>query len=342
MRSAVAMAAVAGLLLVGCASGTGGTGGMTGGSRRGADQVNAEPVQIGLVTKTDTNPYFIRMREAAITAARDWPGAQIVARAGAFDGDNDGQVKAVDELVASGVRGILITPSNAAGIVDAVTRAKAKGVLVIALDSETDPPTAVDATFATDNEVAGEQEGAYLKAAIGDAPAKIVMLNGSPGSAVDEQRRTGFMRGFGVAEGAPEIVASADTNGDATKAKAAMTTLLTQHPDLNGVYTLNEPAAQGAYEALTAAGKTDQVKVTTIDGSCPGVLAVRNNQYAATVMQFPSDMARQGVDAVMDFATRDVRPAAEIRNTGSEVVGNPIAGGVAIRDTNWGLQKCWG
>jgi ABC-type sugar transport system substrate-binding protein len=69
---------------------------MTGGSGRGPDEVGAPRIRIGLVTKTDTNPYFIRIREAAIATAGQWRGAQIVARAGKFDGDNAGQVAAVD------------------------------------------------------------------------------------------------------------------------------------------------------------------------------------------------------------------------------------------------------
>ncbi len=339
-RLPVALAAAA-LLLAGCASGGGGTGGLTGGSGRGPDQVGATPVLIGLVTKTDGNPYFIRIREAATTAAGQWPGATVLARAGGFDGDNQGQVTAVDELVRSGVRGILITPSDAAGIVPALTRARAAGVLVIALDSETSPTTAVDATFATDNTAAGADEGTYLKAALGTAAPRIAMLNGSPGSALDAQRRAGFLRGFGLAPGAPEIVASVDTNGDATRAQQATAALLAAHPDLNGIYTLNEPAAQGAHEALVAAGRTGQVKLATIDGSCPGVLAVRNGSYATTVMQFPTDMATRGVDAVMQFVRSGQRPAAGVQSTGQQ----PIADQVdqpGVHDTSWGLQRCWG
>lgn len=340
-RTVLAVGTVAGVLLAGCASGTGGTGGMTGGSRRGPEQVGATEVRIGLVTKTDTNPYFIRIRQAAGTAADGYPGARLVARAGAFDGDNEGQVTAVDELVRSGVQGILITPSDAAGIVDTVERAKAAGVLVVALDSETSPPDAVDATFATDNTVAGEQQGAYLRATMGDTAPRIAMLNGSPGSAVDAQRREGFLKGFGLAAGAPEIVASADTNGDAAEAEEATAAILAEHPDLNAIYTLNEPVARGAHEALAAAGLAEQVKVATIDGSCPGVLSVRDASYVATVMQFPTDMAQRGVDTVMAFATRGERPAGGVRDTGSEIVGSPVSG-VPVRDTGWGLQHCWG
>jgi fructose transport system substrate-binding protein len=168
------------------------------------------------------------------------------------------------------------------------------------------------------------------------------MLDGSPGSSVDEQRHAGFLRGFGLAPGAPEVLAAMPTNGDAARAEDAMTQLLAQHPDLNGVYTVDEPAAQGAHEALVAHGAADRVKVATIDGSCPGVLAVRANRYVATVMQFPTAMATRGVDAVMAFALRGQRPPAGVHDTGSQVVATSELDGVPARDVSWGLQNCWG
>lgn len=315
---------------------------MTGGSGRGPDEVGATPVRIGVVTKTDTNPYFIRIREAAIATANQWRGAEVIARAGRFDGDNQGQVDAVEELVRAGVRGVLITPNNSTGIVDVLQRARARGITVIALDTETSPVDAVDATFETDNVRAGELEGVYLKASLGGASPKIVMLNGSPGSAVDIQRQEGFHKGFGLPPGAPQIVASVATGADATRAQQAMTAMLEQHPDINAVYTINEPVAEGALRALVARGMTEKVKLATIDGSCPGVLSVRANRYVATVMQFPTVMAQNGVNAVMEFATRGVRPPAGIHNTGAEVVANEPADAVPVHDTGWGLQKCWG
>jgi fructose transport system substrate-binding protein len=100
--------------------------------------------------------------------------------------------------------------------------------------------------------------------------------------------------------------------------------------------------AEGAHDALVAAGATGRVKLTTIDGSCPGVLAVRAGRYAADVMQFPTAMATDGVNAVMAFATRGVRPPPGLHDTGATVIANQPVPGVPAEDTGWGLQKCWG
>jgi fructose transport system substrate-binding protein len=325
-------------LLAGCGSGAG-TGGYTG-SDAGPDQVGAATTLIGVVTKTDDNPFFIRIREAAITAANQWRGAKIIARSGRYDGDNDGQVAAVNDLLAQRVKGILISPSSSTGIVEVLRKAKAQGVLVIALDSPTTPPDVPDATFATNNVDAGRKVGSYLRGALGADPARLAMLDASPGSVLNDQRHEGFLAGFVPKAG--ELLESVPTNGDAAKAEQAMTQLLARHPDVNAVYAANEPAAQGAYDALLRAGATSRVKLATIDGSCPGVLAVRAGRYAADVMQFPTAMATAGVNAVMNFATRNTRPASGVRDTGSDVVAAQSLAVSPSRNVDWGLQHCWG
>src|SRR5690349_15519817 len=103
---------------------------------------------IGLVTKTETNPFFVALRKDATNAANK-NHARLIALAGKFDGDNEGQVSAVESLIARGVNGILITPSNTTGILGAIREARRQGILVIALDTATQPENAVDATYAT-------------------------------------------------------------------------------------------------------------------------------------------------------------------------------------------------
>jgi fructose transport system substrate-binding protein len=109
---------------------------------------------IGLVTKTDTNPFFVKMKEGAVAAAKA-RGARLMTAAGKFDGDNASQVTAIENMVSGGARAILITPSDTKAIVPAIRKARDAGVLVIALDTPTDPQSATDALFATDNFKAG-------------------------------------------------------------------------------------------------------------------------------------------------------------------------------------------
>jgi fructose transport system substrate-binding protein len=289
------------------------------------------------VTKTNSNPYFVKLRESA-QAEADAKGAKLIALAGKFDGDNQGQVDAINNLVTQGVKGILITPSNSTGVLGAIKAARDKGVLVIALDTATDPASAVDATFATDNQAAGVKQGKYVKAALGSKKPAVVLLDGTPGSTVDDLRHKGFLEGFGITGGSSEIKGTAVTNGDQTKAQTAMENLYQRDHGINAVYTINEPAAAGAAQALS--GRTGVV-IGSIDGSCTGVGNVKSGKFAATVMQFPKKMAQDGVDAVVDYAKNDKKPSGFI-DTGSQLITDKPVAGLDSKDTAWGLKNCWG
>ncbi|MGV9296019.1 MULTISPECIES: substrate-binding domain-containing protein [Amycolatopsis] len=296
--------------------------------------------KVGLVTKTDTNPYFVELRNAASAAAKA-NGADFSALAGQFDGDNDGQVRAIENLMQQGVNTILITPSSSTGVLKAIKDARDAGILVIALDTATEPPDAVDATFATDNFAAGEQQGAYVKAALKGTDPKLLMVDGTAGSSVDTQRHGGFLKGIGLKDGAPEIKGHTAANGDQSLAQQGMENLLQRTTDINAVYTMNEPMGRGAYAALKARGLNGQLTVGSIDGGCEGVQNVKNGQFAVTVMQFPRKMAEQGVLAAVDYAKTGKKPSGFV-NTGSTAITDHPMPGVPSKDTAWGLQNCWG
>ena len=300
----------------------------------------SDGIKVGLITKTDSNPFFVKIREAA-QAQADKEGAELIAVAGAFDGDNEGQVAAIENMVGQGVKGILITPNSSTGVLDAIKKARDAGVVVLALDTATDPEDAVDATFATDNLAAGVSQGKWVRAALGDAPAQLLMLDGTPGGTVDTFRHDGFLEGFGIAEGSPEIVGQENTNGDQTKAQTAMKNLLQRAPGANALYTINEPAAAGAYQAIQSAGREGQIVIGSIDGSCTGVADVKDGKVGATVMQFPAKMAELGVQAVVKFAQDGTKPSG-FNDTGSELITDKPVPGLDSKDTAWAEQNCWG
>ena len=299
-----------------------------------------EQTIIGLVTKTEVNPFFVKMRQAA-TAEAEKQGAKLIARAGKFDGDNEGQVAAVEALISAGAKGILITPNNSTGVLGVVKKARDKGILVIALDTATDPPDAVDATLATDNFQAGVLQGKYARKALGDKAPKLAMLDGTPGGTVDTFRHNGFLEGFAIKEGDPAIVGRQITHGALDQGQTAMENLLSAHPDINVVYTVNEPAAEGAYAAIKAAGKTKDIVLTSIDGGRLGVQYVKDGRIAATVMQFPLIMATRGVDAVVDYVKTGKKPSGFI-NTGAMLITDKPFEDLPSKDTKWGLENCWG
>ena len=305
----------------------------------------AEPV-IGLITKTDSNPFFVKMKEGAEAEAKKL-GAKLLSAAGKQDGDTAGQITAMENMVAAGAKTILITSSGDA-IIPTIKKIKAQGVQVIALDSPVDE---ADALFATNNYVAGELIGKYAKAQLAGKKPVIATMDLFPGHPVGAQRHNGFLAGFGLktldaksnelAQPA-EVVCMADSFGDAAKGQTGMENCLQKNPAINVVYAINEPAGAGAYKALQAAGKEKGVVVVGVDGMCSnGVGNVEKGVLAATSMQYPLKMAALGVAAGVKYA-KDGKRQTGYTDTGVDLVATKVAAGVKSIDTKTARGQCWG
>jgi fructose transport system substrate-binding protein len=314
----------------------------------GAATAADQPV-IGLITKTETNPFFVKMKEGAAEAAKA-KGAKLLSGAGKTDGDNAGQVTAMENMIAAGAKTILITPSDSKAIIPAIKKARDKGVMVIALDSPTDPVDGTDALFATDNYKAGVLIGQYAKAALGGKPARIVTLDLFPGHPVGAQRHNGFLQGFGLQSNdaksnelakPAEVACMADSFGDRAKGQTAMENCLQKVPDANLIYTINEPAAAGAYNALKKAGKEKGVVIVSVDGGCDGIKDVGAGVIAATSQQYPLKMAAMGVEAGIEYA-KTGKKVAGYTDTGVTLIAAKAQAGVDSKDVKTGTDLCWG
>jgi fructose transport system substrate-binding protein len=319
----------------------------------------SDDVIVGLITKTEGNPFFVKMREGAQEKAGEL-GLTLQTYAGKYDGDNESQVAAIEGLIAAGAKGFAIVPSDSSAIVPTIQMARDAGLLVIVLDTPLDPIDAADYTFATDNFKAGELIGAWAAKTLGDdaANAKIAMLDLAVNQpTVDYLRDNGFLQGFGIDikdpkrygdEDDPRICGHEMTGGAEDGGRTAMETLLQKCPDINVVYTINEPAAAGAWEALKAAGKDDgSVLVVSIDGGCPGVRNVEAGVIGATSQQYPHRMASMALETIAEYAKTGEKPekmteGLDFFDTGATLItGNPVEGVPSI-GIEEGLALCWG
>lgn len=322
----VASGLVLGLGLVGCAAG------------------GSQDVSVGLITKQEENPYWVTMRLVAQDTA-DRNDVELRTATGDSDVDVESQIEAIEEMTRAGVDGILIAPTDSLAVVPAIEAAREAGVIVIAVDTPTEPESAVDAFFATDNRLAGELIGRYAAARAerdGLEPV-IAMLDLAPGISSGELRREGFLAGFGLEEDDPRIVASVDTEGDQDLARDAMGRLLADHPDVTVVYTVNEPAALGAIDALEAAGRDmDDVIVVSVDGGCEAIKGgVRPGGIDATSQQYPENMAREGVVAIAEAVRGGEAPEGFLDTGVRLITGDPVPG-VDSEDVAFGVRNCWG
>jgi ABC-type sugar transport system substrate-binding protein len=351
-RAAMLLAAAVLAVLPTAACGDDEAGGGSGG----------KSVSVALITKNSTNPFFVTMQDGARKAATA-EGVKLTVAAGKADGDEAGQVQAIEDAIARGDAGILITP-NGPGVNPAIKKARDAGLYVIALDTPPDPANTVDITFATDNFKAGELIGKWTAATLAGKPATIALLDlfNDKIVSVDYNRDQGFLAGMGIdtkdkkrngdeeksgkySGGTYTIVCNEPTNGAEDGGRTAMERCLTKNPSVNVVYTINEPSAVGAQKALKAANVQGAL-VVSVDGGCDGVKQVKDGLINATSQQYPVKMAELGVKAIKAIATGGQKPQVtqglDFYDTGVALVTDKAATGVESIDTTKGTDLCWG
>ena len=335
-----AIAAVAALAVGVAACGSDSSSGGGG----GGSSSKSKEVTIGLITKTEANPFFVKMKEGAQKQAKK-DNVKLLTASGKSDTDNASQVTAMENMTTQGAKVILDVPADSKAIVPAIKKAQAAGVTVITLDTPTIPQSAADALFATDNFKAGQLIGEYAKAkvkAMGITP-KIAMLDLAPGISVGVLRHNGFLKGFGIKEGDPQIVGAAPTLGDQAKGQAAMETLLQKDKGINVIYSINEPSGLGGATALKAAGKDPKDFIlVSIDGGCTAITnGIEKGIIDATSQQYPLKMAALGVEKGAAAARGGPKPSG-YTDTGVNLIASQPVKGVPSKDAAFGEANCWG
>lgn len=321
-----------------------------------------ETVNVTLILKDLVNPFFVALEEGA-QAQADKDNVSITVEAGSKDGDEQGQIQAIENAITRGDDGILILPSGP-GVYDAIENARNTGLIVIGLDTPTDPADVVDMTFATDNFAAGQQIGEWAAEELDGEPAVIALLDQFNDRVIqtDLNRDQGFLTGMGIdvgdkgingdeassgnySGGTYEIVCQEPTTGAQDGGRTAMENCISANGKINLVYTINEPAAEGAAAAIKAAGLTEQITIVSIDGGCTGIDLVASGTIGATSMQFPVEMAEKGVETIADVVRGgDLPPTSEgldFVNTGTELVASD-GQGLTFTDPDAAKDTCWG
>ncbi|MEU8695970.1 substrate-binding domain-containing protein [Streptomyces sp. NPDC048665] len=340
--------------------------GSSNGSSSSSASGGGGKVGVSLILKTLTNPYFVSMEKDAKTqAAKD--NVSLTVAAGNTDGDTQTQITAIDNAISRGDKGILIT-TNGDAVNAALNRAKQAGLFVIALDTAPNPASVANITYATDNEQAGKLDGQYAAAALNGKPAVIAMLDlfNNQVVSVDINRDHGFLEGMGIDPGSKTengkeaksgkytggkggsytIACHQPTQGAIDGGRTAMENCLSANPNINVVYAINEPAGEGAYNALKAAGKEKNVAIYAIDGSCAGLKNLTSGEFAADAVQYPGKMASLGVDSIAKLARGGSKPSVtdgkSFYDTGTALAAAKPLGGLTVQSPSQAASECWG
>jgi fructose transport system substrate-binding protein len=364
----MALAATAALAIAACGSSSSSSSSAAAGGASSSSSSSGGGggggIKVALILKTFSNPYFVNMEKSAKADAAA-KGVDLSVTAGTTDGDTATQITAIDNAIAAGDKGVVITP-NGNAVNSALVKAKAAGLFTIALDTAPIPPSTVDLTYATDNTAAGKLDGQWAAAKLAGKPADIALLDlfNNQVVSVDVDRDHGFLEGMGIPVGSPGINGKEPTSGKYTggkggtykiacqqptqgaipTGKSAMQTCLQKDPNINLVYAINEPAAQGAAEAIKGLGS--KAMVVAIDGGCTNLPFVASGQIAATAGQFPGKMASDGVDAIYNLVTKHVHPATSpglgFFDTGTKLYTNDPQSAVPSITASAAKSICWG
>lgn len=343
-KALVALFAVSALVLSACSSGDDASG----------------DVKVSLILKNLTNPFFVSMVKGAEAKAAEL-GIDLTISSGKEEGDDAAQIAAIENAISAKHAGIVITVMST-NVNSAITKARDAGLLVIALDTPTDPADIADITFATDNREAGRLIGQWGAKKLGGQKAIIALLNifDDRVSPVDYLRDNGFLEGMGIpvndpnkmadeaktgnySGGAYEIVGNVATGANEDGGRSGMEKLLARNPNINIVYTINEPTAIGACAALKAAKKT--AIVVSVDGGLPGIEAVKSGCIGATSQQYPLRMADIGLQAIYDLVQSgnkpEVTPGKDFFDTGVTLITDDPQDGVPSESTQYGIDNAW-
>ena len=168
------------------------------------------------------------------------------------------------------------------------------------------------------------------------------MLDEHAGSSVGALRHNGFLKGFGIKGSNSQIACVGNGEGQTATSQTAMENCLQKNPNINVVYTINEPSAAGAWTALKNAGKTQSATtIVSVDGGCAGVRNVRAGVIDATSQQYPLLMASRGVAAVVKYAKTGIKPRG-YTDTGVNLIAKKALVGVRSKTVKYGLANCWG
>lgn len=360
VRLAAAAAAVVAACLAVAACGSSSTSESTS----AADSSHA-PIKVTLILKDLSNPYWIFMRNAAKAEAAKL-GVSLKVFAGQTDSDTTTQINAIEDAISAGDNGIIVV-SNGNAVNSAIQKARSAGIAVYALDTVPIPASSVDMTFATDNTEAGRLIGKWAAAKLHGAKADIALLDDVTSEVVevDVDRNHGFLEGMGISPGKPDvngteaksghytggqggsytIACQLPTGGSQSGGQSAMETCLSKDPNINVVYAINEPAAEGAVRALKAADKHG-VTVVAIDGACSTLPFIKSGEIGATAGQFPGTMAKLGIAAVVKDIHTGVKPKAshglDFFDTGTKLYTNSPQHGVQSVSATHAQTLCWG
>jgi ribose transport system substrate-binding protein len=285
--------------------------GLGGCNRGGSTETGARP-KVAFVMKTLNHPFFLDMQRGAQEAAGR-EGVQLVVQAAEREIDVEKQMQIIENLLQTGIRALIVTPSGSREIASAIAKANRASVPVIVVDTRVDPKAAADnnlkigSFIGSDNYEGGRLAGEYLAKAAG-GKARAAILEGIPGHETGDSRLRGFRDAVKQHPGIT-IVASQPANWERDLGFTVFQNMLQAHRDIDALFACSDLMALGAVEAIAAAGRSGSIRVVGFDALDDARKMIEAGRMDASVAQSPRDMGRIAVESAARLLRGETIPA---------------------------------
>ncbi|GAA5505179.1 substrate-binding domain-containing protein [Novipirellula caenicola] len=308
------LAAIMLLLIAGC----GRSDTQTAGNSSGGD--GKETLRIAVIPKGTSHKFWKSVHLGAKRAADEIGNIEIIWRGPVVEDDTGSQIEVVKNMITMQVDGIALAPNQKGGLVDAVDEAIGEGIPVVIFDSGLDEGPEIVSYVATNNFKGGQLAADQMAEAIGEK-GNVILLRYLAGSESTERREEGFLEGIKKYPNIKVVSSDEFAGANATGSKEKVDQLLQIHgKDLNGIFAVCEPNANGTLESLRNAGLNKKVKLIGFDPSDALIEGLRDGSCSGIVLQDPIEMGYQSIMSLVKNMQGEEVP--EFQSTG-EYVATP-------------------
>ena len=268
-----------------------------------------QKVTIGVSLAQDDNPFYIAMLRGIRARAQElgWDVATVSANE-----DKVKQINGVQDLVAKGVKGILISPIDAVGVNAAYDAAAEGKVPIVSVARGSSSPNQT-IHVAMDEKQIGRDIAEWTAKRLG-GNGQVAMLLGPSGAPTFRNLGDGYAE---VMAKHPDIKIVFKTDGPLTRERGVKHAedALVANPDLAAIYAANDDVALGAMQAVLAGNRMGKTFVTGMNGVPPALRAVKEGNLAMTVELNPVEWGRLGVDVLATYLKGDkIEPRVFIKH----------------------------
>ncbi|NLV76453.1 MAG: ribose ABC transporter substrate-binding protein RbsB [Tissierellia bacterium] len=245
---------------------------------------------IGFVVSTQTNPFFVTLKQGAEDKAEEL-GVELIV----LDSQDDPskELANMEDLITKNVDLIIVNPTDSDAIVNSIIAANEAGIPVITVDRASNGGEVL-AHVASDNIEGGKMAGEYIIEQL-KGKGKVVELEGIAGTSAARERGEGFNQV--IEESDIEVVARQTADFDRVKGLEVMENILQSQPEIDAVFAHNDEMALGALEAIKASKR--DILVVGFDATDDAVASVEAGDMAATVVQQPELMGKIAVETAV-------------------------------------------